>query len=150
SSATNALLILTDVSATNAGTYSVVVSNSFGTAASSGAILVVRTSPSNVFVQPTNLVVLVHQDASFSVTAQGWSLNYQWLSNGVPLVGQTNTVLSFENAQTDFSAIYAVVVSNFLRSMSAVCQLVVTNVAGSITSTQAVLTLTASGNARST
>ena len=110
--------------------YSVIIANSGGSATSSNALLTVASSPViTVQPAPTNLVVLVESNASFSVTAIGAApLSYQWQINGTNLMdgtnlvagditsGSTTTNLIISNAQTNNSATnYTVVVTNILR-----------------------------------
>ena len=87
------------------------------------------TSPSapTITAQPANLTVIELQPASFSVTAAGGgSLTYQWKRNGTPITGATSATLTIKSAlAADHSARYSAVV---------------TNSAGSVTSTEAVLT----------
>ena len=85
--------------------------------------------------QPTNLTVAVTENASFHVTATGTSpLRYQWYLNpGTVLAGATNSSLTISNAQFTNGGAYFVVV---------------TNIAGSATSTLATLTVV-SGSAPS-
>ncbi|HZL44086.1 MAG TPA: immunoglobulin domain-containing protein, partial [Verrucomicrobiae bacterium] len=84
---TNATLNLAGVQATNAGSYSVRVTNSAGSATSGFAILTVLAPPA-ITSQPSGLSVAAGSSASFSVTALGsGTLSYQWYFN-------TNTVLT--------------------------------------------------------
>jgi hypothetical protein len=77
--------------------------------------------------QPTNQMVFVGNNATFSVTAGGTTpLSYQWNFNGTNIAGATNTSLTLTNVQLNQAGNYAVLV---------------TNVAGSILSSNAVLTV---------
>ena len=126
--ATNVSLTITNVQATNAGSYSVVVTNLVGSVTSTNAVLTLLTAPS-ILLQPTNMVVLQGVNATFSVTASGTTpLNYQWYSNGTNLAGATNSAYTISNAQTNNTGSYSVTI---------------TNVVGSVTSTNAVLTVQA-------
>jgi len=124
--ATNTLLTLTNVQFTQAGNYSVVVANIYGSALSSNAVLTVGVLPS-ITMQPANSTNLVGSSATFTVTAAGSTpLSYQWLKNGTAIAGATSTNFIIINVQTNDAGVYAVLV---------------TNVFGSITSFNAILTV---------
>ena len=79
------------------------------------------------FFQPQSQTVILGRNASLSAFAGGSTpLSYQWRFNGVSLSGATNTALTFTNVQPSNSGSYSVVVTNSL---------------GSITSSNAVLTV---------
>ena len=61
---------------------------------------------------PTNSVVAIGQAAGLGVTVTGTGLGYQWFKDGVWLVGQTNSNLSFGSFQFTNSGAYRVVVTN--------------------------------------
>src|SRR5205814_1210873 len=89
---TGSSLILNNVSATDAGNYSVTVSGTCGNSLSSSASLTVNE---NVLVSsaPASLTNCPGTDASFSVSATGTSLNYQWYKGTNELSGQTASSL---------------------------------------------------------
>ena len=67
---------------------------------------------------PTNLVVTENQTATFAVSATGQApFSYQWRSNGIPLLSQTSSALSF-TALWNSGANYSVVVSNEFSSVT--------------------------------
>ncbi len=68
----------------------------------------------SIVSQPANYATIAGGSASFSVTAQSvYPLSYQWLQNGAPLAGQTNSLLSLTALTTNLTgASYQVVVSN--------------------------------------
>jgi hypothetical protein len=112
--ATNASLTLTDARFTNAGTYTVIVSNSAGPVTSSNALLTVGWPP-RIEMQPASQSVESNCSAMFNVFAKGFSpLAYQWLRNGTPLASQTNSSLSFVSVQGSNFGNYNVVVTNAL------------------------------------
>ena len=86
----------------------------------------VITAPA-ISAQPANITVTELQPASFSVTATGGApLSYQWRRNGTAVAGATSATLTISSAlAADHSAKFSAVV---------------TNSAGSVTSTEAVLT----------
>jgi Concanavalin A-like lectin/glucanases superfamily/Immunoglobulin I-set domain len=71
-------------------------------------------SQPNIVQQPTSISVFAGKTASFSVQAAGTApLSYQWKSNNVALVGQTNATLFLGNAQLAWSgAQFSVTISN--------------------------------------
>lgn len=83
--------------------------------------------PVTITTQPQNVAVNPGQGATFSVVATGVaSLSYQWRKNGTPIVGATQATLTLTNLQSIDAGSYDVVVSN---------------AAGSLTSTAATLTV---------
>ena len=137
SGATTARLTIRNAQTNNSGNYTVIVTNYGGSVTSSNAVLTVATSPV-ITVQPTNQALAVGSKATFTVTAAGTApLSYQWRVNGTNLVngsikngptisGATTPALTISNAQTNNSGNYTVIV---------------TNIAGSVTSSNAVLTV---------
>jgi hypothetical protein len=125
--ATTAALALTNVQATDAGSYTAVVTNSWGSVTSAVATLTVNIPPV-ITTQPQSLTVIQGNSASFSIVASGTApLGYQWSLNGTDLPGATSSTLTLNNVQpTDAGGSYAAVV---------------TNVAGSVTSAVATLTV---------
>ncbi|HEU5396553.1 MAG TPA: immunoglobulin domain-containing protein, partial [Verrucomicrobiae bacterium] len=124
--ATKALLVLSNVVVGQAGTYSVIITNSYGAIASSNATLAVTALA--ITSQPQNQSVLGGATASFAVTVNGQSpLAYQWLFNGTILSDATNNPLVLSNALVSESGTYSVIV---------------TNAYGSIASSNATLTVT--------
>ena len=124
--ATLASLTLTNVQLTNAGNYTVTVTNSYGAVTSSIASLTVHVPPM-IASSPTNLTVYVNSNATFSVTAGGTPVPAnQWLFNGTNLLGAMATNYVVIGAQTNNEGVYSVVIRN---------------VAGSVTSSVASLNL---------
>ena len=118
--------------------FSVVVSNSAGTVASSSATLTVNAPPA-ITVQPAAYTVTAGQTATFSVTATGsGTLSYQWKKNGTNITGGTgatsNTYTTPAMGFAGNGAVYSVVVSNN---------------AGSVTSSSARLTVSKTSTAQS-
>ncbi len=124
---TNSQLTLTNLQLSQAGGYSVVVSDVTGSITSSVATLTVTQVPLAILTQPQSVTVQVSNNASFSVVAQGRPpLQYQWRFNGTNLAGQAQTMLNRTNAQFTDAGGYSVVV---------------TDISGSITSLVATLTV---------
>ncbi len=115
------------VQASDAGSYSVVVTNIAGSATSSNALLSVNVPPV-IIAPPLDLIVIAGQDALFSVTATGTApLVYQWYFGGLPIPGATGSSFTVTNAQSATAGNYSVAIIN---------------VAGQATSSNALLTVT--------
>lgn len=124
--ATDINLTLTAVQPTDAGNYTVTVTNSAGAITSRIAVLTVLASPA-ITSQPQSRTNVVGTSAAFSVTANGAApLTYQWQFNGANIGGATGSNLTLANVQPSDAGNYLVVV---------------TNAAGSVTSAVAVLTV---------
>lgn len=81
-----------------------------------------------ITTQPVGQSVMTLANVTFSFAATGTSpLDAQWLKNGTPLTGETNTTLTLPSVALDDAGDYSVVV---------------TNIAGSATSDVATLTVT--------
>jgi hypothetical protein len=110
--ATNAVLSLTNVQSIDVASYSVLVTNAYGSATSSVATLTVLFPPV-IAQQPQNRAAVVGGTAQFSVSVTGnTNRTYQWQLSETNLVGRTNNPLVLANIQlSDFGG-YRVIVSN--------------------------------------
>src|SRR5262249_53623920 len=91
--ATNAMLLFANLQLSNAGSYTVVVSNVEGSVTSTVAYVRVLVPPT-ITASPTNQIAEVGDIVILSVRVAGTApLFYQWLFNDAPLVGKTNTNL---------------------------------------------------------
>ena len=110
--ATNATFTLVSAAPSNAGQYSVTVSNPAGSVASLPATLVVQFPPL-IVSQPQPVTAIRDQSATFNVTAGGTPpFSYQWRFNGVSLAGQTNFSLVIFPVRTNDAGAYSVLVQN--------------------------------------
>jgi hypothetical protein len=111
-------------------TFRVVVSNTAGAATSATATLTVNAVAPSITTQPISQTVTAGQTASFSVAATGTApLSYQWNRSGVAISGATSaTYTTAATTSSDNGAQFTVVV---------------TNTAGSVTSSAATLTVNA-------
>jgi len=127
SNATNSTLTLTNLQSTNAGGYSVRVTDSLGVVTSIVASLTILLPPA-ITTQPTNATVIAGINATFSIVATGTApLSYQWYFNtNILLTSATNATLLITNVDITRAGFYSVVV---------------TNIAGSVSSTFATLTV---------
>jgi hypothetical protein len=131
--ATGASYTDTSAQTTDSGNYTVVVTNAFGSTASSVATLTVQgislISPS-IISQPESVTTNAGASVSFSVVATGTApMAYQWSHNGTNISGGTSSTYSKPNAQMGDAGSYGVQISN---------------VAGTLGSSNAVLTFTTS------
>jgi uncharacterized repeat protein (TIGR03803 family) len=119
SGATTSTLTISNVSAAEVGSYSVFVANSIGAYHGSLAILTVA-SPPVIVVPPVGQVVLPGGTATFSVGAIGTKpFSYQWQNNGTNIISGGNTnVLTLHNVSAASAGAYSVVVSNVLGSVT--------------------------------
>ncbi len=108
--ATNASYTITGVTAGDAGTYDVVVTGTCGPLTSNPAILIVNAATA-ITVQPLSQVVCAGGNVTFSVTATGTSLTYQWRKNSTNIGGATNASYTINGVTAGDAANYDVVVS---------------------------------------
>ncbi len=126
SGATSTSYTVSNAQTNNAGTYNVLVANNASSVLSVNATLTVNVPPT-ITTQPSNQTVNEGQNATFSVVAAGTTpLSYQWTFGGGNISGATASSYTITNAQSANAGTYAVVV---------------TNVAGTVTSANATLTV---------
>jgi len=116
--ATNLSLTLTNVQFSQAGNYSILVTNAFGSILSSNAALTVLGLPPLIVTQPMNQTVVLGKSASFSVTVSGTPpIFYNWIFGGVTNIpGATNSTLTLTNTQIEQAGYYSVVITNAFGS----------------------------------
>jgi pectate lyase len=121
-------LTLTNVQGTNAGSYSVRVSNAGGMITSTPAVLTVLTPP-DITTPPQSQSVVESNNVMFTVVASGTApLSYQWYYNtNTALANATNAGYTINNVTTNQAGAYSVRVSNnYGSATSAVAMLTVT------------------------
>jgi hypothetical protein len=124
--ATNIAYVKNNVQPADAGNYSVGITNGIGFSNSFNAVLTVNLYPV-ITSQPSSTNVNVGADVTFAVTATGTGpLNYQWRFNNADIPGATTNNYTQSNVQLTNTGNYSVVVSN---------------VAGTVTSDDALLTV---------
>ena len=102
----------------NEGLWDVVITNAYGAVTSAPAyVTVVTAPPTNVLVSPSSLSVTQGQTASFTASATGRGLSWQWRFNGTPISGATSNNLSLGHVQFTQAGNYDVVVSNPLGAV---------------------------------
>jgi len=144
SGSTSATLTINNITTSDAGDYSVVVSNPYGSATSDNSHLTVQTDPIVIVTQPVNQAVLLGASAtqlaqfqssdgvyvggntaSFSVVATGCNpVSYQWRKNGINLSdggnisGAHSANLQINSVSMADAGTYMVVISNALGTVS--------------------------------
>jgi hypothetical protein len=110
-------LTLTGIDATDAGSYSCHLSNADGAADSVAVVLSLVNGPT-IVTQPTPQSVALGSNATFTVTAAGSSLAYQWmrgstaLSNGGRISGATSSALSISSVIDADAVSYSCLITN--------------------------------------
>ncbi|HSU55234.1 MAG TPA: immunoglobulin domain-containing protein [Candidatus Dormibacteraeota bacterium] len=105
-------LTLHSVQTRDAGNYTVIIGNAYGSIGSTAASLTVNV-PLSIDSQPKNQAVMITQPANLSVTASGTGpLAYAWQFNGSPLSNGTSSSLQFSHASLSNAGAYSVVVAN--------------------------------------
>jgi uncharacterized delta-60 repeat protein len=112
-----ATLTLSNVLRADAGSYSVIVSSSFGNLTSSVAALTILEPL--ILTNPVSQVVTQPQSVQLSVVAAGTPpLNYQWRKNGNALGSATAPTLTLTNLQWIDGGDFVVAVSNLYGSVT--------------------------------
>ena len=127
--ATNASYTIASTTLADAGSYTLVATNSLGSATSNAATLTVNpaTVAPAITTQPASQLVNVGNSAIFTAVASGNpSPTYQWQKNSVNISGATGNSLTLSNVTSGDAGSYRVVA---------------TNSAGTATSTAATLTV---------
>jgi hypothetical protein len=107
-------LAVNNVQAVNAGDYTVVVTNPFGSVTSAVANLRVNL-PAIITAHPAALTLTAGQTANFNVTATGSApFSYQWRFNGVDIPRATNAALAIPNVQPVNAGNYQITVNNIV------------------------------------
>jgi pectate lyase len=118
---TSSSITITNAQLMDDGGYSVVVSNTYGVVTSSVAQLTVSTPDMpSIITQPQDTTVLPGDTAIFTVEAGGSEpLSYQWYYNTNTLVnGATDSTLTLTNVQPGQAGVYSVIVSNLAGSIT--------------------------------
>jgi hypothetical protein len=113
---TSSCLLISVLSAADAGTYEVTVSNNLGSQRSSANLTVnVKQIAPMITMAPQATAVLVGSNHTFTVTAVGNPApTYQWIKDGSNLNGKTAASLLLSNIQMTDAGLYSVRVSNSL------------------------------------
>src|SRR5262249_2481694 len=102
----------------DAGNYSVVLTNIGGSLTSSAATLTVNIPPF-ISVPPQSIAVKLTSNATFPVTAHpSPAPGSQWRFNNLPIVGATDSTYPRFNVQTNDVGNYSVLVTNITGSLA--------------------------------
>lgn len=127
SSATATNYFIASVDATNVGAYHVIVTNAYGSVTSSVAMLTLATPPV-IVTNPASQTIFAGGTANFSVAVTGSApFAYQWRFNSTNIPGATTNTYSLPGVTTNNAGNYLVII---------------TNIAGAVTSAPAMLTVT--------
>lgn len=134
--ATNSSITFNNIQFSNAGAYSVLVSNVVGNVLSSNAILTPFGLTPLVTQTPQNATAICGDNATFRGAGDGSTpLSYQWQFEGVPIPGATKTSLQLTNLSAAQGGNYYLVITNaFGSSTSAPALLTIDVVPPAITS----------------
>lgn len=119
--ATSATYSINSTTTSDTASYTVVVTNSVGSATSTAALLTVvaATTAPNISTQPASLSITAGASASFSVAVSGTSpFTYQWRKDGVAINGAISPSYTIGSASTVDAANYAVVITNSVGSVT--------------------------------
>jgi hypothetical protein len=130
-------LTVFNVNLSDAGRYSVVVTDSLGSAISEDAVLSVIDALPSFTMQPESRTVNTGSYVAFTAWAEGsYPLSWQWLFNGGPILAATNSNFTIPNVTGNDAGNYSVVVSNSVGAVTsqvAVLTVVVPGLSPSIT-----------------
>ena len=125
---TSSSLAITNVQPSDAGSYSVFITNSTGYAITSAVATVTVNLAPTISLHPQTQTVTVGDNVTFTAGATGTApLGYRWLKNGTPIAGATATSYTINSVLSGAAA----------NSPGYAC--LVTNMAGSATTDPAVL-----------
>jgi hypothetical protein len=111
-------LTINKVKASDAGTYTVTATNSFGSATSNPAVLMVNAPPT-IKTQPKSETVKAGATATFTVVATGTpTLTYQWAFNGTAIPGAMASTLTLTDVGAAAAGSYSVTVTNSIGSIT--------------------------------
>lgn len=136
SGATNATYTIGSAQTSDVGVFSVRISSAGGSVDSAPGTLSVTppgSGPIIITSRPLSQHVEVGQAVSFSITASGSGLTYQWQKNGTNIPGATSATFAIASAQSSDVAIYTVRVASGAASETATAKLFVGTAAGGIT-----------------
>jgi hypothetical protein len=131
----------------HAGSYYVVVSNPYGAVTSATAVLTVNVKPT-ITAQPQGQVVAVGSSVTFAVGTAGTTpMTYQWKKGSAAIVGATDAIYTIPSAQITDATSYSVVISNVAGSVTSSAATLSVKIPPAITTQPVSATVTAGKNA---
>ena len=109
---------ITSAQFSDSANYTVVVSNTVTSVTSQVATLTVQQFAPAITVQPVGGSQLVGSSFTFTVTATGTALVYQWQKSGVDVQGANGTRLTLNNLALTDAAAYTAIVTNPVGSVT--------------------------------
>jgi Immunoglobulin domain/Immunoglobulin I-set domain len=114
--ATSPTYSISSITANNVGGYYVAITNSYGTTTTSSLVslsLSNSNSAPTITSYPKSVSVASGSSATFSVTATGTNLTYQWYFNNVAITGATSASYTINSAtSTNVGNYYVIIYSN--------------------------------------
>ena len=126
-------LTITAADYTNAGTYSVLVSNLTASVASSNVIITVQALPVITNQPVATNILATNSSLTLFVQASGDGLNYQWKKGTTAISGATSSNLVLSSLAPSNAGSYSVTISNLASSVTSSNALVIPVVAPVIT-----------------
>lgn len=109
--ATNSDYSFENATASQSGTYTVVVSGLCAPSVTSDASEVVINTPTTILAQPVAATVCVGGNASIGISATGSNLTYQWKKNGTDIVGANAAIYTISATTLADAGTYTVSVN---------------------------------------
>ncbi len=109
--ATTSTFSITGITASDAGNYDVIVGSTCSSSITSGTATLSINALPQISTQPLSQTVCTGTNVSFSVTATGTGLSYQWRKNSINIPGATAANFSITGVTAGDAGNYDVVVS---------------------------------------
>lgn len=105
---------IASVTAADSGTYTVTITNDFGTATNGNYVLTVGVPPSGIIIKRvlTNQVVRKQSRLEWGIEATGDGLTYRWQRGNSLLTGVTGPTLTIPKVNPSHAGVYKVTVRN--------------------------------------
>ncbi len=130
SGATSSSLTLSNVQASDAGSYTVVVTNLAGIVSSTPATLTVNAAGPAITSQPQSQTLSLGANATLSVSASGTGIGYQWRKEGAAIAGATASTHSLGAASAATMGFYSVALTSASGTAESAIATVVVNTGG--------------------
>jgi hypothetical protein len=110
--ATSSTYTIPATTTADAGSYTVVISSQCGgvTSLTSATAALTVNAPPAISTQPVAQTICEHGNVTFSVTASGTGITYQWQKNGTAITGATTSSYSITNISLSDSGDYTVMI----------------------------------------